>query len=926
MAAASGGGAVTRAGALSPSAACERARSLDQTGQTEAAIAVLQPWLGSARPPGDVLWLAAGLQERLGQYDAALQSYQTLAAQMPWQAALCNAIGRVHACRGLAADALPWFDHVLAREPRNVEALFNRGNALRLLFRREEAIEAYRAVLPLHPEYARLALLEIARQQQALGDVQGAGISYLQLTMVAPDDLAAVGYRLAHQTRVWPPDPAGVARLAADLGARWLANRPLDPLSRPAPRAADQRLRVGLVSADLYQHPVGVFLRALLASSAAREVDWWVYDTGHAQADAVTQVLRSLTHHWVAVQEWSDERLARRVRDDGIDVLVDLSGYTAGHRLAAFALRPAPLQLSWLGYWGTTGLPFVDAVIADWHCVPAGEETFFTEPLLRLPHTRLCYAPLLDAPPIAPAPVLTRGHLTFGCFQSMAKIGPQVLAAWARIAQAVPEAHWVLRIGDSESDAADRERLRERGRAVGFAPAHLDIGGRLPLNDYRAAYASVDLMLDTFPHPGGTTTADALWMGVPTLTLSVPGMLGRQGEQMLRAAGMPEWVTHHVDDYVARAIDHARGAAAAPASALRPVLRERLRRTPLFDHERFGRDWIDAVRGLWRHKTGSGSSVAPVQRRLLFYVPPLDRPFGGVKVIYEQVAALNRLGFRAFTCTPPGSRAGEFWDVPKHEQPVWNAGPGDVVIAPEATPAAALRMFKGQGAAVWLFVQNWAHVDVSIDDALTGAAPPFDGALVVSDATEAIVRRCFPGLPCYRVPPAVACLPEAPATVRRAAIAYMPRKLPELARWLRTVWPWAFPDLADVEWVEIDGLPHAQVLDCLAQSRYFVSLQHSEGLGLPALEAMAAGCLVVGFAGIGGREYARPDNGLWVADGDGPALLEALGQALRAERDQPGAFDATRDTGRRAAARYSGAAQDQALREAFAAIAEAPQA
>lgn len=912
--------------ALSSTTACQRARALQEAGEDGAALALLQPWLQSAKPPPELLWLAAGLQERLGQYEAALQGYQTLAAQQPWQAALCNAIGRVHACRGQTAEALQSFDQVLAREPRNVEALFNRGNALRLLFRRVEAIEAYRAVLPLHPEYARLALLEIARQQQALGDVQGAGISYLQLTMVAPDDLAAVGYRLAHQTQAWPPDPAGVAHLAADLGARWLAHQPLNPLPPPPPHAAAQRLRVGLVSADLYQHPVGVFLRALLASSAAHEVDWWVYDNGQAQADAVTKVLRSLTHHWVAVQGWSDERLARQVRDDGIDVLVDLSGYTVGHRLAAFALRPAPLQLSWLGYWGTTGLPFIDAVIADWHCVPAGEEAFFTEPLLRLPHTRLCYAPPLDAPPVAPAPVLTRGQVTFGCFQSMAKIGPQVLAAWARIAQAVPDAHWMLRIGDSESDAADLERLRERGRAAGFAPAHLDIGGRLPLDDYRAAYASVDLMLDTFPYPGGTTTVDALWMGVPTLTLSVPGMLGRQGEQMLHAAGLPEWVTYNVDDYVARAIDHARSAATAPASALRPALRERLRSTPLFDHERFGRDWIDAVRGLWRHKTGQASPVVPVQRRLLFYVPPLDRPFGGVKVIYEQVAALNRLGFRAFTHTPPGSRAGEFWDVPKHELPVWNPGPGDVVIAPETMPADALRMFKGQGAAVWLFVQNWAYVDVSIDDALTGAAPAFDGALVVSDATEAIVRRCFPGLPCYRVPPVVACLPEAPATAPRAAVAYMPRKLPELARWLRTVWPRAFPDLANVEWLEIDGLSHAQVLGCLQQSRYFVSLQHSEGLGLPALEAMAAGCLVVGFAGIGGREYARPDNGLWVADGDGPALLEALGQALRAERDQPGGFDATRDAGRRAAARYSGAARDQALRDAFAAITEAPQA
>ena len=912
--------------ALSSTTACQRARALQEAGEDGAALALLQPWLQSAKPPPELLWLAAGLQERLGQYEAALQGYQTLAAQQPWQAALCNAIGRVHACRGQTAEALQSFDQVLAREPRNVDALFNRGNALRLLFRREEAIEAYRAVLPLHADYARLALLEIARQQQALGDVDGARISYLQLNLVAPDDLAAVGYRLSHESRAWPPDPVRTAQLARELGTRWLALQPLQPMPPVASRSADRRLRVGLVSADFYHHPVGRFCLALLQSTAAAQVDWYLYAHQPAAGDAVSDALRIRAQAWHAVDRWTDARLAQQVRDDGVDVLVDLSGYTAGHRLAAFALRPAPLQLSWLGYWGTTGLPFIDAVIADWHCVPAGEEHGFTEPLLRLPHTRLCYTPPADAPPPALAPALRHGVCTFGCFQQVGKIGPQVLAAWARIAQAVPSARWIIRLGDAESDASDWTRLRARGAAAGFAPAHLQIVGRSGYDEYLAAHAEVDVMLDTFPYTGGTTTADALWMGVPTITLSSPGMIGRQGEQILRASGLPEWVTHSVDDYVARAIDVAQRAPTALWSALRPALRERLRSTPFFDTERFGRDWVGAVRGLWQHTQGRPASARPAQRRLLFYVPPLDRPFGGVKVIYEQVAALNRLGFRAFTHTPLGSRAGEFWDVPKHELAVWNPGPGDVVIAPETMPADALRMFKGQGAAVWLFVQNWAYVDVSIDDALTGAAPAFDGALVVSDATEAIVRRCFPGLPCYRVPPVVACLPQVPATAPCAAIAYMPRKLPELARWLRTVWPRAFPDLADVEWLEIDGLPHAQVLGCLQQSRYFVSLQHSEGLGLPALEAMAAGCLVVGFTGIGGREYARPDNGLWVADGDGPALLEALGQALRAERDQPGAFDATRDTGHRAAARYSVAAQDQALRDAFAAITEAPQA
>jgi protein O-GlcNAc transferase len=902
--------------------ACEQALALEAAGEHGASLVRLAPWLQSADPPLDVLSLAAPLQERLGQFDEALRAYQALAARQPWQAGLENAIGRVKACQGHAADALQCFDRVLAREPRNPDALYNRGNALRLLMRREEAIEAYRAVLPLHADYARLALEEIARQQLALHDVDGARISYLQLSYVAPEALAPIGYRVSLETRRWPSDPAAVVELARTLGSRWAAQQPAVPLPPPLPRAAGQPLRVGLVSADLWTHPVGLFLLALLPSSSARSVEWVVYDSRTAEAaanDAVTQTLRAAATRWHEVAAWPDAHLARQVREDGIDVLVDLSGYTAHHRLAAFASRPAPVQLSWLGYHGTTGLPFIDGVIADWHCVPPGEEAYFTEDLLRLPHTRFAYTPREGMPALAPSPVLRHGQVTFGCFQPNQKIGPQVLAAWARIAAALPDARWHIVLGDAESDSSDWQRFRARCAAAGFAPQHLEVFGRLPYEQYLAAHADVDVMLDTFPYPGGTTTADALWMGVPTLTLSTPGMLGRQGEQILRAAGLPDWVTHSVDDYVAQAVERGRSAAQSAWAALRPGLRQKLAATPFFDGERFARDWIDTVHGFWRRRAPQGA-LAPPAARLMFYVPSFDRPFGGVKAIYENVAVLRRLGFRAFTYTPPGSQAGAFWAVQKHELDAWNPRPGDVVIAPEVMPADWLHDTRQTGCRLWLLVQNWAYVPASFAAAATGPSP-FDGVLAVSDATEQIVRRCLPSLPCLRIPCAVAsataeALPAAPV------IAYLPRKLPELAVFLRQTWPLAFPDLADVEWIELDDLPHAELLARLAQARYFVSLQHLEGFGLPALEAMAAGCLVVGFAGVGGREYARPDNGLWVPDDDGLALLETLGQALRTERRTPGCFDAQRLAARRAACRYSEAARDVALRQAFESISD----
>lgn len=584
----------------------ERALALQACGARAEALAALEPLLKPLRPAPQVLALAAALHEQLGQYGAALDRYRALAAAQPPQTWLDNAIGRVQACRGRAAEALRCFERVLAREPQNPEALFNRGNALRLLHRREQAIEAYRAVLPLHAGYAALALVEIARQQQALLDFAGARISFLQLYFTSGRSLDAIGLRLAHEHLIWPPDPAGIAALARSLGEDYASRLPA-PLPPAPPRGENARLRIGLVSPDLWSHPVGYFVESLLGTRAAAAADWLVYSNRAAQADPLTGRLRTHVQRWHDVAGWPDDRLAQQIREDGVDVLVDLAGYSAGHRLAAFAARPAPLQLSWLGYHGTTGLPYVDAVIADPVCVRAGEEAFLTEPLLRLPQTRFCYTPPKDAPPIAPAPVLRRGVVTFGCMQRGFKIGPPVLEAWARIAAALPEARWVLTLGDPESGPDDLARLRQRCSQAGFAPAHLEIHGPRPLPKYLACHAEVDLMLDTFPYPGGTTTAEALWMGVPTLTLSQPGMLGRQGEQIMTAAGLPDWVTHSVEAYVAEAIQRGRSAAQAEWTLQRPTLRERLLTTPFFDRQRFGRDWLEAVTGLWQQRQARGA-------------------------------------------------------------------------------------------------------------------------------------------------------------------------------------------------------------------------------------------------------------------------------------------------------------------------------
>ncbi len=273
-------------------------------------------------------------------------------------------------------------------------------------------------------------------------------------------------------------------------------------------------------------------------------------------------------------------------------MLLDLSGHTAHSRLSVFAWRPAPVQASWLGYFATTGLPAMDWVIADHASVPEPERAHFSERIWYLPGSRLCFAAPVDAPELAPATVLARGHITFGSFQHFRKLNDQVLEVWSAVLAAVPGAR--LRLQNAHlADAGVVSQLIARLRACGIDPARVDMHPQSSRADYLLAHGEVDILLDTFPYPGGTTTCEALWMGVPTLTLDGDRMLSRQGASLLAAAGLPGWIASSPADYVARA----RAFAGDPAglAELRRGLRGKLAATALFDCRRFAGEFTEAM-------------------------------------------------------------------------------------------------------------------------------------------------------------------------------------------------------------------------------------------------------------------------------------------------------------------------------------------
>jgi predicted O-linked N-acetylglucosamine transferase (SPINDLY family) len=398
----------------------------------------------------------------------------------------------------------------------------------------------------------------------------------------------------------YPGGAASPAGLGAALAAtaRFEAAGPacrraveLDPRSAEAWRL----LRAGLVSGDLYRHPVGFFLQGPLRELDETRVELYAYSC-NPREDEVTASLRPHVAVWRAVAGLADADLARLVHDDRIDVLVDLAGHTEHNRLPVFARRPAPVQATWLGYFATTGLREIDWKIGDPWVTPTEEEAHFTERIWRMPVCCYCFAPPVDAPPVAELPSRANGYVTYGCLNNLAKLNDGVVETWARVLRADPDARLLLKSRPLRSEeVVDRVRRRFAHHGVGAERLLLESADHYPR--HLEAYARVDVALDPFPYTGGATTTESLWMGVPVLTLRGDRYIGHQGETLLRAAALPDWIATDQDDYVRKALQLA--ADREGLARLRAGLRARTASSPLFDARRFARDLEAAWRGMW---------------------------------------------------------------------------------------------------------------------------------------------------------------------------------------------------------------------------------------------------------------------------------------------------------------------------------------
>jgi len=518
----------------------------------------------------------------------------------------CRDLCRVQFRRGQYALARQVIDKGLALNPDNADFHYYRGNLFLHEKHCESAIACYRRALAISPEYAEVHA-NMGKAFMELGDVEESIAWYRKALSLDPDNLAVEAVSCLLFARSYDPTDTPLRYLEEARRYGDMVGRKARPYaSWPACAGREGKpLRVGLVSGDFLGHPVGYFLESILPRLNAANIELVAYPTV-SEEDELTARIKPFFAGWCPIHGLDDEAAARKIREDAIQVLVDLAGHTSHNRLPLFAWKPAPVQASWLGYFASTGVPGMDYLLADRFSVPDEDRAHFTESVWYLPDTRLCFSVPASSgkPDVSPPPALRNGYVTFGCYQNLAKLNDQVLAAWGRIFRGLPDARLRIQCKQMEG-AAEREKLLQRLGKAGIDPRRVELVGPGTREAYLASHAEVDILLDTFPYPGGTTTCEGLWMGVPTLTLCGKTLLGRQGASMMQCAGLPDWVARDEDGYVALAL--AKGGDVQGLARLRETLRDKALSSPLFDAPRFAANLEEALQGMWR----SGVKATP---------------------------------------------------------------------------------------------------------------------------------------------------------------------------------------------------------------------------------------------------------------------------------------------------------------------------
>jgi predicted O-linked N-acetylglucosamine transferase (SPINDLY family) len=534
-----------------------------------------------------------------GRADASVQSYLRALESNPGQPVIWSNLGNAYQQLGRLNDALASQQAALRHDARLPQAHCNLANVLRDMGRQSEALISYRKAVELDPASA-IAQASLGNLLKDIGALEEADRHFRRAIALEP------AYHEAHTSHLFclsHDDTVGPVELFSEhraFGVRFEV--PSHRRVRHAnERDPDRTLRVGVVSADLREHPIAYFFEPVLRELRRdRGIALFAY-SNHPKQDAATLRMRGQFAHWTSIVGMSDEKLVELIVADGVDIIIDLSGHTAGNRLLALARKPAPIQASWMGYPGTTGLQAIDYYFADRHFLPLEEfGSQFTEKLVHLPASAP-FLPEPGSPAVNALPALRSGDVTFGSFNRLSKLSPRVIALWSQLLRAHPNARMLL--GAMPQDG-QYGQLPEWFAGEGIARDRLEFHARCDPATYLALHHRVDVCLDTFPYTGGTTTAHALWMGVPSLTMAGTTPAGRQGAAILGHVGLEAFIAKDLEDYVRKGMQWVGDL--GTLAALRAQMRDRFARSNLARPDVIAEGLQKALRIMWRRWCAGG--------------------------------------------------------------------------------------------------------------------------------------------------------------------------------------------------------------------------------------------------------------------------------------------------------------------------------
>lgn len=581
----------------------------------------------------------ASVLHALGRLNEALRVYQQANHLEPRNARIAHQIGLIYSDQGILDKALELLGIAIQMDPSNIKPQFDKAALLTKMAKYAEAGDLIDRMLTDRPDLPEIRVLkaELFKEQDLYDE---AVFQYEELLQEYPHASAArVNYGLCLQElarfdeaekqnllalqhnpnmkealsnylMVMHYNPARTREHIFKAHARWdelFAPKERPERPTPANRDPHRKLRVGFISGGFRGHPVGWMITTALENLDPSQFEIVCYTTNNI-TDDITRRIIQVSVTWKSVLGYDDTIIAGMIRQDEIDILVELSGHASDNRLRTIALEPAPILVKWVGgLFNTSGLRAMDYLITDWHETPAGEEPFYTEKLVRMPGDYISFLPPSYAPEVGVLPASENGFVTFGCFNNPSKVNQPLLDQWAEIMHAVPGSRLLLKSRQYRSEQF-KERIRRWMAERGIDAERLLFEGRAPHQELLGAYNRVDIALDPWPYSGGLSTCEALWMGVPVVTLPGPTFAGRHSATHLINAGLPGLVARNWEAYVGIAVGLASDL--RKLAAMRVEMREQVRASALCDAPAFGRDLGAAFRAMWGHYVAGADSSA----------------------------------------------------------------------------------------------------------------------------------------------------------------------------------------------------------------------------------------------------------------------------------------------------------------------------